>query len=456
MLKHQPSFKLGKTPSDLAAAVHSELRKRTSKVPAVGVLTALFECLYFASFRTEEAQPIKIYVAYVNPDNPDPSPPPNPRPDRWMYTPFREAVPMTVSNVVKIAKASDPRSSSFAVHPDKAGDLKVWGLIDQGNRYHDYVNYESNSGPDRPGIFQASIEGIGHIATYIDYEKVAELKINTVVRNSLDVLRADPVSEKLEDGLLGYLASVEKTIAESLRPTFLEWEGGLRDEWVSTICRLLLRVQNYRHGGAILITGDASFSELKIKHRIEYPRLPRALAKRAKLMIEGSHTTDVIFRDYMEKDADEIPIDLYFDEPIGTTEFEDANSEVEGTIWFVSLLTRVDGLVLMNPSLDVKGFGVEITTSDAPTSIFVARNRHAKDKHLRGLDYDNFGTRHRSMMRYCAKVPNSIGFVVSQDGDVRVITEVRGKVVVWENVRLQLHDFVRRTRLPRKLVSGND
>jgi hypothetical protein len=160
---------------------------------------------------------------------------------------------MTVSNVVKIAKASDPRSSSFAIYPDKIRRLKVWGLIDQGNRYHDFVNYESSSGPDRPGMFQASIEGTGHIATYVGYDKVAELKVNKVVRNSLDVLRAGPVSEKLENGLVGYLNSVEQSIEASLRPTFPDWEAGLRDEWVSTICRLLLRVQNYRHGGALLL-----------------------------------------------------------------------------------------------------------------------------------------------------------------------------------------------------------
>jgi len=75
------------------------------------------------------------------------------------------------------------------VYADEAGRLSVWGLIDQGNRYYDFVNYESDSGPDRPGIFQASIEGIGHIVTYIGYDKLAELKVNALVRNARDVLR---------------------------------------------------------------------------------------------------------------------------------------------------------------------------------------------------------------------------------------------------------------------------
>ncbi len=59
-------------------------------------------------------------------------------------------------------------------------------------------------------------------------------------------------------------------------------------------------------------------------------------------------------------------------------------------------------------------------------------------------------------MRYCSKIADSVGFVISQDGDVRVMTQVRGKLVVWENLRLQLHDFIRRTKLPKKIVSEKE
>jgi hypothetical protein len=41
------------------------------------------------------------------------------------------------------------------------------------------------------------------------------------------------------------------------------------------------------------------------------------------------------------------------------------------------------------------------------------------------------------MLRYCARNPNSVGLVVSQDGDVRAITFVDDGVVLWDNVRIQ-------------------
>jgi hypothetical protein len=105
----------------------------------------------------------------------------------------------------------------------------------------------------------------------------------------------------------------------------------------------------------------------------------------------------------------------------------------------------------MSHTLEVKGFGVEITYSNEPLEVFIARNRDGTESGLRRVDYNHYGTRHRSMIRYCAHTPNSIGFVISQDGEVRIMTQVGGKVVVWENVKLQLHyGFVRRKTTKQK------
>lgn len=93
----------------------------------------------------------------------------------------------------------------------------------------------------------------------------------------------------------------------------------------------------------------------------------------------------------------------------------------------------------MNMHLKVYGFGVVITADDLPPEICRARDPAGLE--LEPMEYDHYGTRHRSMMRYCAAVPGSVGFVVSQDGDVRVMTSVGARLVMWENVRLQLHDF---------------
>lgn len=42
------------------------------------------------------------------------------------------------------------------------------------------------------------------------------------------------------------------------------------------------------------------------------------------------------------------------------------------------------------------------------------------------------------MIRYCFEMPESLGFVVSQDGDIRAMTRIGDRLVLWENVNVQL------------------
>ena len=281
-------------PKDIAKSVCLELSRRGSACPKLEVLVNLFEAMYYASLRTEESLQIAFHIVYLDPENPDPKPPERIRNDRWSSVPFAQRISLTVSNLVKIAKASDPRTSSFAVYHSARGKLFVWGLVDQGNRYHDYVNYDSDLGPERPGLFQSSIMSAGHLIAYIGYEKIAELRVDLLSRAALDVLWDGPVSEALEPGIQIYLKNVKDAIGEPLWPTFPEWEGILRHRWVSSLCRLLLRMRNYRHGGALLITPDVTRYGLNVKYGMQYERLRSSLERNGKLRILESFVSDVI------------------------------------------------------------------------------------------------------------------------------------------------------------------
>ena len=41
------------------------------------------------------------------------------------------------------------------------------------------------------------------------------------------------------------------------------------------------------------------------------------------------------------------------------------------------------------------------------------------------------------MMRYCNAYPGSVGFVISQDGDIRGMTKVGDSLVIWDGVTLE-------------------
>jgi len=435
------------TYKDIAKSVGLELKKRGVAHFSLEAITNLFEEMYFASLRTEESEPISFHVVYLNPDDPDPNPPRRITNDRWKSVRFGEPIAATISNLIKVAKASDPRTSSLAIYEDGQRNLIIWGLVDQGNTYSDFVNYESDSGAVRPGLFQASIVGIGHLVAFIEMQKIAELKINCLITSAPDVLWGGPIHDALAPGVKSYVTAVRRTVSGSVYQARDHWDVSLEAWWIESLCRLLLRLQKYRHGGAILILPGKSARGLNIKYGLHYNRLPSALERRAVLSIQETHARDQIWEDYLDEDADDIPASLYLDESVAQGNLEDNRREIDGTIWFISLLTRVDGLVLLNRSLAVRGFGVEITYSEEPPDLFLAGNRNGTKAKRRKLDYNHYGTRHRSMMRYCSKIPGSVGFVVSQDGDVRAITKVGDSLIMWENIKLQVPDFIRKRKL---------
>ena len=434
------------SPRDLAQVVCEELSRRGVAAPASDLLTALFETMYFTSLRTEEGSSLSCHVIWMDPGDPDPRRPERLSGDRWTFIPLAEAIPLTVRSLAKLSRASDPRTSSFVVHGDAERALGLYGFVDQGNQFYEFINDHADRAPERPGVFQASIEGVGHLVVHLGYEIIAELRMNELAETPLDVLSSGPVFQKLRPHVLRHIVEVLECVGTEAFDADDGWPANLANTWIASLCRLLLRCQNYRHGGAILISPDRSSAGLNEKYVVSYDRLPRALIRRGAHEILSSAASRAIRADYLGHEPasrrGKIPSDLYLDETINGVCVREAGNAVDGAIWFVSLLSRVDGLVLLDPSLRVKAFGVEITIADDPGDVYLAADADGTPDKLIPLDYRHFGTRHRSMIRYCAAFPDSLGFVISQDGDVRAVTSVDGKVIVWDNIALRLDAFL--------------
>jgi len=144
---------------------------------------------------------------------------------------------------------------------------------------------------------------------------------------------------------------------------------------------------------------------------------------------------DSVRDEYVETGSDTIPVDLYFDESIAGADNEDAEGALSNAVGFVSTLSKLDGLVLMDLDLRVRGFGVEITAPEIEIDVVTVRAGNSTVG--RKVALERFGTRHRSMFRYCAANPGSVGFVLSEDGPVRAVLRHSNKVLVWDNIRLR-------------------
>jgi hypothetical protein len=87
-------------------------------------------------------------------------------------------------------------------------------------------------------------------------------------------------------------------------------------------------------------------------------------------------------------------------------------------------LSCIDGCVVLNKHLQLCGFGGEIRVTDeqarnSPLQFRNARTGKAYEhgEYLRMIG----GTRHRSAARLCRAFDNSVAFVISQDGELRVL-----------------------------------
>ena len=435
-----PSEYAAFTLDEFASTVHRELEKNGRSSPDESVLKQLLGTLYYASLKTEERHPITCHVAYMRPPDPDDSSLKGRLLNSCRFWKWNEEKDLTVSNVVKASMATDPRSSALAVYPDPndLDKLKIWGLVDQCNRRHDFVNqeYDSDYGPLCAGDFQIEIRGTGHIAAYLDYFVMAEVRVNEPI-TTIDVLAKGTVHDKLTPAIKDHVERVwldaKGTTPCACCPPYL------KKDWVRTLTRMLKRIQGYGHGGTVLITPSPA-GNLLIKYGVDYGRLGASLSRYGAAWVQEERTI-ALLDDKCERN-EAIPAKLYKQGERLGRRVRTAENELSGCIWFVSLLSRVDGLVLLSPQLQVQGYGVEIRSDSRVDNVYIATGPYANVKKLEPRSCEHYGTRHRSMMRYCHDDKKAVGFVISQDGDVRAMTNVMGRVVMWENVRLERFTYV--------------
>ncbi len=422
-----------KSVTDLARAIDSHLKRAGVSPPGVRTLIQFFEVIYFASLKTEEGKPLQLRIALVDPSNPDPMRPPRPRPYRWQIIRINQHLPFTVPNLVKLSKAADPWSSCLAVYFDKDGTFFIWGLVDQTVHFSTMLVRETESGYAPPGLFHVLTTGTADLTVYREHGFVARLAQDSLLTRQSNVFWSGPVSDRLCPGVEEYLAAVLARFGTGRPEDWDSWVPSLAESWISTLCRILIGIQRYRHGGALLIA--QSNSGLNIKYRINYTRLPKALINQAVANINSRRWRAEI-GEYLDKSRKNVPASLYLDEVISESEEEDYQDEITGSVRFIASLSCIDGLILARPDLSVRGFGVEIRTKNDVADVYLAPRPKPTTTALRKLDPNHFGTRHRSMMRHCMAHKNALGFVVSQDGEIRAMTRIEGRIVMWENLQV--------------------
>jgi hypothetical protein len=377
-------------------------------------------------------------VNFVDAEAPTGGEPPPASANRWIAFPFTNPLPLDIRTITKLARAADPEVASLNVFADDAQELYLWGMVDQEPRHGDQLVLATGSDVHRPGLFQATINGSGSIGVYRNGTLLGSLAQDVLVEAHYDVLWSGPVHSLLADHLRQYVGEHHPQLAAesgSPHPAWLERELLLR--WLNSLSRILVNVQQYRHGGGLVIVPRAGFDNSNVKYRIHYDRLGDAVVGLVRAYLLRAQNSNAL----MEAAKAEASGNLYATLSALRNvhnELEQRKEEVLGCLRFIASLSCVDGVVLLDKRLAVHGFGVELRTDSNLGEVFMAGDADAKPTRLRRGEITQFGTRHRAIMRYCFEHHGSLGFAISQDGGIQAVMRIGDQLIVWENIDVAL------------------
>jgi hypothetical protein len=214
-----------RTPRDLAHVVAARLGAQKG-LPTVDELEHLLDVCFLASLKFEEGRQICCVLAFTSLSNPDPDPPQLIRMDRWVYVELGAQIPLTPASLAKVAFASDPRASAFAIQC-RNGRPTVHGMFDQQGPHHDMLLFERTGGYGAPGAFQIHIVGPGHLKLMQDWTVLGELHDGILSPRTQDALREGPVVEFFTEAIDAHVGRLV-----SRRP------GGIASNWTQNKSQL--------------------------------------------------------------------------------------------------------------------------------------------------------------------------------------------------------------------------
>jgi hypothetical protein len=422
--------------NQLATVVASRIRRLGFADPNRKVIGTLLEMAYLATLRSEEGRFVRGSLTFANPRRPDVVPPFIRRADYPAFTRFESQEILTVQTLVKLARAVDRWSASIAVYATLSNEIVVWGVVDQQVGQSVRLHQESQGGFSNPGILTVTMDGVGDISAYHGDLFLGGLKAQALITRENDALRSEMVAKYAFDALAPFAKATAHVLGDDKREAEILWD--LFGMWVTSIARICIGLRQRGTGGALLLTPKPINRSLQVGRPFDYPRLRDSAILR---VLDDTHSLDI--RDALNtltREDAPVPAGLVRNALLAKADADDREEEMTGAVKLVASLATVDGLVLMTPALSLVGFGVKIGSVPDVKTVYDGANFSRQGTRAQKIDLSLFGTRHGSMLRYCAQDRKALGIVVSQDGYVRLIMTIKNSLVLWDNFKLLNHD----------------
>jgi hypothetical protein len=434
-------------PADLVESLRAAWRKPalrlplTSPLPGDALLARLLETCYHTSFLSEEGRRLAFRIMYLPQAEFDR----RQRERRGSARSLRAIVfdvprRFAVGEILRLAPATDMTQAIICVGPGDPPDdpdrLVIWGLLDSGGSWWNFIHGESDDGHPPPDCLSVSSSEPGNLAISRTGMVILNLRHGRLTQPVADVLFRGPVAQAFE-------GAARRMHAESLRslsrprfdPQGQDDEDYPQRKYLKHLERILFRAEEQGHGATILVvpeqaSRDAAFlrDKLLIKYASQYDVAWNLLLKH--IVLYGSYY-DLFPRLY--DGTTEFTKARFREIAALEQELEETDELLTDSVKFVAALSGVDGAVLITDQLRMLGFGCEVVVN-APGLSHVWSAEDSSGTRGAPVPIENYGTRHRAAFRFCHACESATAFIISQDGGVKAARRVGPEVVLWPEV----------------------
>ena len=419
--------------------------EKPPKLPSDKVLRNLFDIVYQTSLKTEEQRNL-TYCLYVcskdefegfiqREDYYHKGILHNIYKDKPHFLRFNRSRKFSISELRRLAPATNPSHIAIGVEPLGSGDLEIWGLIDFGSSWGKLVRGEIGSAKLPPNILIVTSFEPGHIKISRRGHDLIAFKGGEINYGKSVLFGDRPIGVLLENESNKFCKSLNLgKRAHECEPSDVKHtltEKLAKDQYVNFFRSISLNIQSLGHGGTLLIVPENTIltSILKIKYPVESSISKILFGKKIELLQQCGSLNMKIYKrkeKILSKDELENRDHIY-------AKSEANDRSIADLLNFFGALSQVDGAVVLTDTLKILGFGAEIIIAgEGPKNVKIADD--IKGRKGKKISAESYGTRHRSAFRFCSKVDSAIAFVFSQDGEMKVIKKGESEVVVWPDI----------------------
>jgi hypothetical protein len=413
-------------PRELAEKIISEWPEGTNpleELPPLEDLISLLSEAFQASLLREESRPIRCRLVLINPSELSEAEGP---PTGMQVLQLQDERKLSAQEIRRLSPSATFYRSLIGVRWNPEEGFWIWAILNSGTRWVVRIDGGRLQGPAAPNRLIINVSGPGNLIISRGDSLLATLLNGWLEGHGFDIYEAR------------WMQKSEEAFAQwAIRECFKNQEIGVavESDFVKTLGqnftrRIISQVRRAQHGGVLIIvrTEDARkivdpTGSIRPKYWIKETRASRRsrdllfAVMRTLSQVGAEHGLKTVgWKDYQELEDERL---ARLDESI----FECAH--------FLADLMAIDGALVVTAAWDVIGFGAEIHDSSNRNEV-VYRALDLEATELVEERADEAGTRHRAAYRLSCQHPECMITVVSQDGAVRYVGNVNGKVTYWE------------------------